>query len=170
MVTRSSPIWPAIFLPSKVLPGSWRWPVEPWARWVTELPWLARWPRKFQRFIEPAKPLPIEVPVTSTNWPGTKWSAVIVAPTGIMSSSATRNSTSLRFGSTLATAKWPRCALVVFLTLAQPGAELDGGIAVLVRRPMRDDLAVVELEDGDRDMLAGVVVDAAHAELLCDDT
>src|SRR5580704_16310233 len=36
------------------------------------------------------------------------------------SSSATRNSASLRLGSTLATAKWPRSALGTFLTLRVP--------------------------------------------------
>jgi hypothetical protein len=38
-------------------------------------------PPKLCRFMTPAKPLPIEVPVTSTNWPTTKWSAVSSAPT-----------------------------------------------------------------------------------------
>jgi hypothetical protein len=38
----------------------------------TETPWVARKPPKFQRFMPPAKPLPTEVPVTSTNWPTTK--------------------------------------------------------------------------------------------------
>src|SRR5262249_13930398 len=66
VVTRTSPMWPAIFLPLNTLPGSWRWPVEPWLRWVTDTPWLARRPAKFQRFIGPWKPLPWLVPVTST--------------------------------------------------------------------------------------------------------
>ena len=37
-----------------------------------DTPWLARSPAKFQRFMPPAKPLPVEVPVTSTYWPTTK--------------------------------------------------------------------------------------------------
>src|SRR3954471_13765123 len=60
------------------------------------------------------------VPVTSTNWPTRKWSAVISAPTGISASSLTRNSAIVRFGSTLATAKRPRSALLTFLTLRVP--------------------------------------------------
>ena len=81
---------------------------------------MARRPPKFQRFMPPAKPLPVVVPVTSTNWPATKWSAVISAPTGISVLGTTRNSASLRFGSTLATAKRPRSAFETFLTLALP--------------------------------------------------
>ena len=68
----------------------------------------------------PANPLPVVVPVTSTNWPGMKWSAVISAPTGISASSDTRNSASFCFGSTLATAKRPRSAADTFFTLALP--------------------------------------------------
>ena len=68
----------------------------------------------------PAKPLPIEVPVTSTNCPTRKWSAVISAPTGIIASSLTRNSAIVRLGSTLATAKRPRSALLTFFTLRVP--------------------------------------------------
>ena len=41
-------------------------------RWLTETPCEARRPPKFQRFIAPAKPLPIEIPATSTRCPGTK--------------------------------------------------------------------------------------------------
>src|SRR5581483_4378501 len=120
VVTRSSPIWPAIFLPLKTLPGSCRWPVEPAMRWESELPWVARPPLKFQRFITPWKPLPIEVPVTSTNWPTTKWSAVSSAPTSMRLSGLTRNSASVRFGSTDDFAKCPRSAFGVFFTLREP--------------------------------------------------
>jgi hypothetical protein len=58
-----------------VLPGSCLPPVEPIDRCDTETPWVARKPPKFQRLMPPAKPLPTDVPVTSTNWPTTKWSA-----------------------------------------------------------------------------------------------
>src|SRR5262249_11556790 len=80
----------------------------PGERCEIDTPCEARKPPKFQRFIGPAKPLPIDVPVTSTYWPTTKWSAVISAPTGISASSLTRNSATLRLGSTLDTAKCPR--------------------------------------------------------------
>ena len=69
MVTRAAPRWPAIFLFLKVLPGSWRCPVEPWLRCETETPWVARKPPKLCRFIPPAKPLPMLVPTTSTCCP-----------------------------------------------------------------------------------------------------
>ena len=46
--------------------------VEPIERCETDTPCDARKPPKFQRFMPPAKPLPIEVPVTSTNCPTTK--------------------------------------------------------------------------------------------------
>ena len=69
VVTRTAPMWPAIFLPLNTLPGSWHWPVEPWLRWLIDTPCDARRPPKLCRFMLPAKPLPIEVPATSTNWP-----------------------------------------------------------------------------------------------------
>jgi hypothetical protein len=42
----------------------------------------------------------------------------------------TRNSTTLRLGSTLALAKWPRIGLGQTLGLGHAGAELHGGVAV----------------------------------------
>src|SRR5690606_5760100 len=120
VVTRTEPMWPAIFLPLNTLPGSCRWPVEPCVRCDTELPCVARPPPKLWRFMTPWKPLPIEVPVTSTFWPATKCSTVISDPTSIRFSGDTRNSASLAFGSTEAVAKWPRIAFVVFFTLARP--------------------------------------------------
>src|SRR6185312_6109197 len=120
VVTRVSPMWPAIFLPLNTLPGSWRWPVEPCERCDTELPWEARPPPMLWRFMTPWKPLPTVVPVTSTFWPGTKCSTVISAPTSIMLSAETRNSATFALGSTDAVAKWPRSAFDVFFTLARP--------------------------------------------------
>ncbi len=64
---RAAPMWPAIFLPLNTLPGSWHWPVEPCERCEIDTPCDARRPPKLCRFIAPAKPLPIEVPDTSTN-------------------------------------------------------------------------------------------------------
>ena len=66
------------------------------------------------------KPRPMVVPMTSTNWPGTKWLGTSSAPTSSTASLATRNSTSFFFGSTLALAKWPRLGWLTFLTLALP--------------------------------------------------
>ena len=72
VVTLSVPRCPAIFLFLNVLPGSCLPPVEPCDRCEIDTPCVARKPLKFQRFMAPAKPLPVLVPVTSTNWPTTK--------------------------------------------------------------------------------------------------
>ena len=56
------------------------------------------------------------------------------------------------------------------LHLGQADAELNGGVAVLLFRALGHDLAVLHAENGDRNMLAGVVVDAGHAHLLCNYT
>ena len=56
------------------------------------------------------------------------------------------------------------------LDLGHASAELDGGVAVLFLGPLSNNLAVVQLEDGDRDVLAGVVVDPGHPNLLCNHT
>ena len=118
----------------------------------------------------PGKPLPIVVPVTSTFWPATKWSAVISAPTSSRLSADTRNSATFAFGSTVAIGEMAAQRLRRVLHLGQAGAELNGGVAVLLLRALRHDLAVLHAENGHRDMLAGVVVDAGHAHLLCDHT
>jgi hypothetical protein len=52
--------------------------------------------------------------------------------------------------------------------LARAGAELEGGVAVLLLGPLRDDLAVLQLQHRHRDLLARVGEDAGHAQLLCD--
>ena len=115
----------------------------------------------------PAKPLPIDVPVTSTNWPGTKCAAVISAPTSIRFSGLTRNSATLRFGSTSARAKCPRSAFGVPFGLRVPDAELNGGVAVLLRGALRHHLAIVDAQHRHRHVLAGLGVDAGHPQLLC---
>ena len=113
-------MWPAIFLPLNTLPGSWRLPVEPCERCESDTPWLARRPLKPQRFMAPAKPLPMLVPHTSTYWPTTKWPTDRLVPGSSRASSLTRNSASLALGVTLALAKWPRIGFVTFLALARP--------------------------------------------------
>ena len=168
-MTRSTPRWPGIFLFLKVLPGSWRPPVEPIERCETDTPCVARRPPKFQRFMPPAKPLPVEMPVTSTNWPGMKWSAVISAPTGMTASSETRNSASLLLRLDLGDGEAAALGGRDVLHLGLADAELQRGVAVLVLRAMGDDLALVDLQDGDRDVLARVREDAGHADLLCND-
>src|SRR5690606_6024524 len=81
VVTRLLPARPAIRLPLNTRPGVAAPPMEPGARCVAWLPWLAPWPAKPCRFMTPAKPLPLLVPVTSTTAPSENTSAVISWPT-----------------------------------------------------------------------------------------
>jgi hypothetical protein len=55
------------------------------------------------------------------------------------------------------------------LDLGAADADLKRGVAVLLLRAMRDDLAALDLEDRDRHVIARVGEDAGHAQLLCDD-
>ena len=68
-VTVSSPMWPVIFLPGNTRPGSCAIEIEPGTLCERLLPCDARCELKLWRLIVPAKPLPIEVPCTSTFWP-----------------------------------------------------------------------------------------------------
>src|SRR5690606_9297521 len=54
VVTRWWPIRPAIRMPLNTRPGVAQPPIEPGARWVAWLPWLAPWPAKPWRFMTPA--------------------------------------------------------------------------------------------------------------------
>ncbi len=54
------------------------------------------------------------------------------------------------------------------LRLAHADAELDSRVAVLLRGPLRDDLAIVHAENRDGHMLAGFRVDPGHPQFLCD--
>ena len=105
----------------------------------------------------PAKPLPMVVPVTSTNWPGTKCAAVSSAPTSSSASAATRNSTSLLLRLDLRLGEVAAHRLGDVLDLGLADAELDGGVAVLLLGAHGHDLAVVELQHGHRHVLAVVV-------------
>ena len=53
-------------------------PIEPGARCALWFPWLAPWPLKLWRAITPVKPLPFEMPVTSTSSPAENTSAPMV--------------------------------------------------------------------------------------------
>ena len=56
------------------------------------------------------------------------------------------------------------------LRLDSAGAELEGGIAVLLLRALAHDLAVLEIEHGHGDVCAIIQEQAGHAQLLCDQT
>ena len=61
--------WPDIFLPGNTRPGSCAIEIEPGTLCERLLPCDARCELKLWRLIVPVKPLPIEVPCTSTIWP-----------------------------------------------------------------------------------------------------
>ena len=93
----------------------------------------------------PAKPLPIVVPVTSTNWPATKWSAVISAPTAISLSADDAELGDLALRLDLGDGEMAALGLRDVLDLGLADAELEGGVAVLLLRAVGDHLAVVHL-------------------------
>ena len=94
MVLVTSPRWPDIFLPGNTRPGSCAIEIEPGTLCERLLPCDARCDLKLWRLIVPVKPLPIEVPCTSTSWPTANTPTGTWAP-GLYSaatSAATRNS------------------------------------------------------------------------------
>ena len=96
-------------------------PSEPGARCTLWAPWEAPWPWKLCRFITPAKPLPLEIPVTSAFMPGANRSATPMRwPILNSDTSSTRTSTRCLVGVTLALAKWPawgRLTCLAFISL-----------------------------------------------------
>lgn len=54
-VRRSLPIFPGIFLPFQMRPGSLRQPMAPGLRWTRETPWDAPMPENPHFFMTPAK-------------------------------------------------------------------------------------------------------------------
>ena len=56
------------------------------------------------------------------------------------------------------------------LCLGVAGAELDGGVAIRFGQALGDDLQVLHLQDGDRDLPAVLHEEPGHPELLGYDT
>ena len=75
VVIVSLPIRPAIRMPLNTRPGVAQPPIEPGLRWLRCEPWEALTPWKPCRFMTPAKPLPLLVPVTSIFSPAANVSA-----------------------------------------------------------------------------------------------
>ncbi len=67
--------------------------MEPGLRWLRWAPWEAPTPWKPCRFMTPAKPLPLLVPVTSTSSPAANSSGLSSWPTVYDAASAVRIST-----------------------------------------------------------------------------
>src|SRR6185295_15869458 len=79
-VKRWLPMRPAIRTPLKTRPGVAQAPMEPGERCLRSTPWLARRPWNPWRFMTPAKPLPLVLPLTSMRSPGANVSAVTSWP------------------------------------------------------------------------------------------
>src|SRR5258708_36265331 len=79
-VVRSAPIRPAIRTPLKTRDGVAQAPIEPGERCLRCVPCEAERPLKPCRFMTPAVPLPLDLPVTSTRWPFSNSVAVISWP------------------------------------------------------------------------------------------
>src|SRR5579883_1896481 len=81
VVTRRAPMCPAMRIPLKTRPGVVVAPIEPGARSRSAWPWVLGPPRKWWRLTTPAKPLPFDVPTTSTRSPGVNALTSIFSPT-----------------------------------------------------------------------------------------
>jgi hypothetical protein len=117
-VTLLLPIWPAIFTPFHVRAASTE-PTEPGWRMLCE-PWVTGPRPKRWRLTTPAKPLPLEVPLTATLSPSANTSAFSSAPTSTPSPGSPRNSTIRREGLTPAFLNSPAAGLVTFFSLIAP--------------------------------------------------
>ena len=124
VVTVSSPMWPVIFLPGNTRPGSCAIEIEPGTLCERLLPCDARCDLKLWRLMVPAKPLPMEVPCTSTFWPAANTLTGSTAP-GLYwpaTSALTRNSLRTSPASTPALARCPASGLLTRLALRAPNA------------------------------------------------
>ena len=130
MVTCSAPMRPAIFVPLNTRPGKEQAPIEPGARCILWLPWLAPWPVKLWRFMAPAKPLPRLTAVTSTRSPlarhvGLDLLADLVAVDGV---EAQLDQAHARLDAGLG--EVPGLGLVQLAGVLAAVGDLDGGVAV----------------------------------------
>ena len=123
VVMVSSPMWPDMRLPGKTRPGSCAMEIEPGTLCERLLPWDARCERKLWRLMVPAKPLPMEVPCTSTFSPTLKIAVTgTVEPAGYCAavSAVTWNSWVTSPASTPALARCPAWGLVTRDALRAP--------------------------------------------------
>ena len=130
---------------------------------------MARRPPKFQRFMPPAKPLPIEVPVTSTILADDEMVGGDLGADRDQRVVADAELGELALGLDLGDREVAALGLGdVRFTLRGAGAELQRDVAVLVLGAVRDDLAIAEPQHRHRHVLAGLGEDAGHPDLLCD--
>ena len=96
--------------------------MEPGERCLRSTPWLAFRPWKPCRFMTPAKPLPLVLPVTSIGWPAANVSTVTSWPSVYSLASVVRSSTRWRRGAAPDLAKWPAFGLFTLRGLIAPKA------------------------------------------------
>ena len=113
-------MWPRIRMPLKTRDGVADAPIEPGLRTLCE-PWLVGPRLKLWRLMVPAKPLPFEVPVTSTCSPGSNASTVTAVADGEARSSRA-NSSRCRCGPAPAFFRWPASGFVMRFALTAPNA------------------------------------------------
>ena len=163
---------PDMRLPGKTRPGVWRWPIEPGARCETELPCDAMPPAKLWRFMVPAKPLPIVVPVTSTTWPALKTSTLISDP-GASSAPSPVGETELDqrlAGLDLGLGIVTRQRLHEPRGFAVAEGDLHRAVAVGIDRFHLRDAVRQHLDHRDRDRFAAVREDTRHSGLTANQT
>ena len=166
-------MWPDMRLPWNTRPGVWRWPMEPGVRCDTETPCEAWWPAKLWRFMVPAKPLPMVVPVTSTIGAGLEEVGLdLGAGRELGCLPCRRGGTRPAHlpGATLGlgVVAGDRLRQQLRTTLAE--GHLHGAIAVLVRGLHLSDAVRQHFDDGYGNGLAGIREHARHAGLAADQT
>ena len=168
VVTRSTPRWPGIFLFLKVLPGSWRPPVEPIERCeignavagpqAAEIPALhAAGEALAGRGAGDVDILADDEMVGRDLGADRNERVVVDAEFG-----------ELALGLDLGDGEMAAVGLGRALHLAHAGAELQRHVAVLLFGAMADDLAIAQAQHRDRHMLAGLGEEAGHSDFLCE--
>src|SRR6201992_2836903 len=165
-VVRSEPIRPAIRTPLNTRPGVAQAPIEPGERCLRWVPCEADRPLKPCRFMTPAVPLPLDLPVTSTRWPAANSSAVSSWPSVYSDAPSVRISAPWRPARLL---KQARHRLGDLAGVDLPEADLDSGVAVVVRGADSRDHARACQHYRDRHYLPGFVEDLGHAKLGAQD-
>src|SRR5690606_3379358 len=118
-VTRRPPMRPGMRRPLNTRPGNVDPLRPPVPRWYLE-PWLMGPREKPCRLMLPAKPLPREVPLTSTYCPSLNMLTSMTWPSSSWAPASSGNSRSRRVGSTPAFWKWPFICRVTLRSLTLP--------------------------------------------------
>ena len=165
LVTRRLPICPAIFSPLKTLPGVVPPPMEPGARERSDCPCVRGPPPKPCRFIVPAKPRPLERPLTSTISPRLKNVHRNQLPHFVAADVVRRHF--LQTASNLAASQVARLRPVG--AAHPPEAQLHRRVAIPLRRADLGDGARAGFNYRDRHYLPGVVEHLGHTDFLAEE-